>query len=175
MKILLALLEEYWKPLAITLLVAFLLWRSFSLGVSWTNDSWNLKWVQRDLQDSTATLHQEVAERAEEQRRQAAVNEEQKRAQEELAKNDADAAAAERNADQLQQQLKQLRRQFAASETSKLSTAAAVSQAKAEAVMVLTDVLGKSVERNRQLAKTADDDYTSSGSCERTYNKVTEQ
>lgn len=96
MSALLAIAEKYWKPLVITLLVAFSLWRAYSFGVDSTNSTWNLKWSQRDLVDSTAALHAEVAERTEERRRQQAADEERKRADEELAKVQADADAARR-------------------------------------------------------------------------------
>ncbi|HAW1738182.1 TPA: DUF2514 family protein [Escherichia coli] len=174
-----ALLKTFWKPLALIALVASLLWGfshwRYTAGYEAADLAWSKKWADRNAADAKAKAAEESRQRNIEQQRQAAVIEEGKRVDEELAKNQANAAAAERTAGELQQQLKQLRKQYAASETRRLSTAAAVGQAKAEAVMVLTDVLGKSVERNQQLAKTADDNYTSSGSCERAYDKVTGQ
>ncbi len=86
MTALLSLLGKYWKPLAITLLVAFLLWRAYDAGYESADSVWKQQWLQRDLADSTATIHREVAERAKERRRQQAADEERKRADEELAK-----------------------------------------------------------------------------------------
>lgn len=167
------LLEKYWKPLAMILLVAFFLWRVFSFGVGISDGNWRQKWLQRDIADSTATLHREVAERAEELRRQQVVNEEQRRADEELAKVLANAADAERARSGLQQQLRQLQRQLGNSETGRISAAVAAGAAKAETGVLLADLLSKSVERNQQLAKFADESYVAGKTCERIYQGVT--
>lgn len=158
-------------------LVAFLSWRAaswcWSQGYGKADAAWKTQWLQRDLADSTATLHREVAERAEEQRRQRAADEERKRADEELAKVQADADAAERARGGLQQQLAAVQRQLARSETGRLSALAAAGQAKAEAGILLAQLLSESVERNQQLAKFADEAYTAGKTCENTYRRVT--
>lgn len=169
------LLKEYWKPLAIILLVAFLLWRSFNFGVGTSDSNWRQKWLQRDISDSTAILHREVAERAKEQRRQQAADEEQKRANEELEKVQANADAAQRAGDILQQQLAKLRGQLAGSETGRISAVAATSAAKAETARVLAELLSESDRRAGIYAKEADSAYVSGSSCERTYDKVTRE
>jgi hypothetical protein len=168
-----ALLKSTWKPLALIALVVFLLWRAFSFGVDSTNSTWNLKWTRRDLLDSTAALHRDVAERAEEQRRQDAVNEEKKRADAELAKVQADADAAERAAGGLQQQLTAAQRQFARSETGRLSAIAAAGTAKAEAGILLAQLLGESDDLAGKFAKEADERYVAGSTCERTYRRIT--
>jgi Protein of unknown function (DUF2514). len=170
-----AFLGKYWKPLAITLLVAFLLWRAYDAGYDSADAAWKLQWTQRDLLDSTAALHREVTERAEEQRRQAAVNEEKKRADAELAKVQADADAAERAAGGLRSQLTTIQHQLAGSETGRLSAIAAASAAKAETTRVLAELLGESDKRAGIYAKEADERYTAGSGCERTYDKVTAQ
>lgn len=166
-------LGKYWKPLAISLLVAFLLWRAYDAGYDSADSAWSQQWLQRDLADSTATLHREVAERAEERRRQHVADEERKRADEELAKVQANADAAQRAGDGLQQQLSTLRRQLAGSETGRLSAIAAASAAKAETTRVLAELLGESDKRAGIYAKEADERYAAGSSCERTYDKVT--
>lgn len=171
----LALLEKYWKPLAITLLVAFLLWRSYSAGFDAADGAWKLQWTQRDLLDSTAALHREVTERAEEQRRQVAVNEEKKRADAELAKVQADADAAERAAGGLRSQLTTIQRQLAGSETGHLSAVAAASAAKAQTGILLTQLLSEADDLAGKFAKEADERYVAGNTCERTYDKVTGQ
>ena|SRR5690606_27888245 len=173
MTALLMLLRKYWKPLAIILLVAFLLWRIFDAGYESADSAWKKQWLQRDLADSTATLHREVAERAEERRRQQVTDEERKRADEELAKVQADADAAERAGDGLQRQLATLRRQLAGSETGRISAIAAAGAAKAETTRVLAELLGESDKRAGIYAKEADERYAAGSSCERTYDKVT--
>lgn len=168
-----ALLKKYWKPLVSILLVAFLLWRAFSFGITTSESHWRQKWLQRDISDSTAILHREVAERAEEQRRQHAADEEQKRANEELAKVRADAVDAERARSGLQQQLRQLQRQLGDSETGRISAVAATGAAKAETARVLAELLSESDRRAGIYAKEADGAYVSGSSCERTYEEVT--
>lgn len=167
--------KAYWKPLAITLLVAFLLWRSYSAGFDAADGAWKLQWTQRDLLDSTAALHREVTERAEEQRRQAAVNEEKKRADAELAKVQADADAAERAAGGLRSQLTTIQRQLAGSETGRLSAVAAASVAKAQTGILLAQLLSEADDLAGKFAKEADERYVAGSTCERTYDKVTGQ
>lgn len=173
MTALLALLKKYWKPLAIFLLMVFLLWRSYEAGYGSADTAWKLQWAQRDLSDSTAALHRDVSERAKEQRRQNAVNEEQKRADEELAKTQADADAASLAADGLQQQLTALQRQFGRSETGRLSAVADASAAKAETARVLAQLLGESDKAAGIYAAEADQAYIAGSTCERAYDKVT--
>lgn len=172
---LIAFAKAYWKPLAITLLVAFLLWRAYEVGYDSADSAWSQQWLQRDLADSTATLHLEVTERAEERRRQHVADEERKRADEELAKVQADADAAKRAGDGLQQQLSTLRRQLAGSETGRLSAIAAASAAKAEVASLLSQLLGESDRLAGEFAKEADERYVAGQACERTYDKVTQK
>ena len=167
--------QKYWKPLAVTLLVAFLLWKAYGTGADAKDAEWRGLWLQRDLADSTAALHQEVANRAEERRRQQAADEERKRANEELAKVQADADAAQRAGDGLQQQLAILRRQLAGSETGRLSAVAAASAAKAQTGILLAQLLGEADDMAGKFAKEADERYVAGASCERTYDKVTNQ
>jgi chromosome segregation ATPase len=173
MTALLALLGKYWRPLAITLLVAFLLWRVFGAGYESADSAWKRQWLQRDLADSTATLHREVAERAEERRRQQAADEELERANEEVAKVQADADAAQRAGDGLQRQLTDLQRQLAGSETGRISAVAAAGAAKAQTGILLAQLLGEVDDLAGKFAKEADERYVAGSSCERTYDKVT--
>ncbi|MFH3346650.1 DUF2514 family protein [Klebsiella aerogenes] len=169
-------LGKFLKPLLSVLLVAFLFYCLYTLyrnGYDDADKAWQRKWLQRDIADSTATLHREVAERAEEQRRQQVANEEQRRADEELAKIRADAADAERARSGLQQQLRQLQRQLGDSETGRISAVAATGAAKAETVRLLAKLLGESDRAAGIYAEEADRAYVGGSSCERTYNRVT--
>lgn len=170
----LALIRKYWKPLAITLLVAFLLWRTYSAGFDSADATWKGKWLQRDLADSTAALHRDVFERAEEQRRRHAVDEERERADEELAKVQADVDAANRARGGLQQQLTILQRQLDRSETGRLSALAAAGAAKAEVTSLLAELLSEADAMAGEFAKEADERYVAGSTCERTYDKVTQ-
>ncbi|EAM7297128.1 DUF2514 domain-containing protein [Salmonella enterica] len=176
--------KAYWKSLAEILLVAFLLCAAaywcYSRGYQEADSSWKFQWAQRDLTDATAALQREVTERAKEQRRQHAADEERKRADEELAKIQGDADAAERARGGLQQQLAAVQRQLAAvqrqlagSETGRLSALAAAGQAKAETGILLAQLLGEADELAGKFAKEADERYAAGSTCERTYDKVT--
>lgn len=175
MSALFAFVEKYWKPLVLILLVVFLLWKTYGAGADSKDAEWRGLWLQRDLADSTATLHQEVANRAEEQRRQRAANEEQKRANEELAQLQVVAGAAQRAGDRLQRQLTEVQRQLARSETGRLSAVAAASAAKAQAGILLAELLGEADDLAGKFAKEADERYVAGSTCERIYDKVTNQ
>lgn len=134
--------------------------------------SWQLKWAQRDKADSDALAKRQADERAEEQRRQQAANQAAKDADEDNKRLKADALNAQRSADRLQQQLSQLRGQFADSETGKLSSAAAASASKSQAIVLLTQLLSESNEAAREYAKEADRAYSAGQTCEQTYDSV---
>ncbi|EAQ6237344.1 DUF2514 domain-containing protein [Salmonella enterica] len=177
MSTLFAVIKKLWKPLAEILLVAFLLCAAaywcYSRGYQEADSSWKLQWAQRDLTDATTTLQREVTERAEEQRRQRAVNEEREKADEELAKVQADADAAKRARGGLQQQLAEIQRQLATSETGRISAIAAASQAKSEVASLLAELLGEADAMAGEFAKEADERYVAGSTCERTYDKIT--
>ncbi|HBP4330464.1 TPA: DUF2514 family protein [Escherichia coli] len=169
-------IRKYRKPLAEILLVSFLLcagaYWCYSRGYQKADSSWKLRWTQRDLMDATLTFQREEAERAEEKRRQHAAAEERKRADEELAKIQADADAAERARGGLQQQLAAVQRQLAGSETGRLSALAAAGQAKAETGILLAQLLGEADNLAGKFAKEADERYVAGSTCERTWDKV---
>lgn len=164
-------------PTAVCLVLCFLVWfhghRQFNAGRDDADRNWTLRWTSRDLADATMTLHREVVERAEERRRQVAAEEERKRAEDELAKVQADADAAERAGDGLQRQLAALRRQLAGSETGRLSAIAAAGAAKAETGILLAQLFSEADDLAGKFAKEADERYAAGSSCERTYDKIT--
>lgn len=171
-------MKVFWKPLAEILLVAFLLCAAaywcYSRGYQEADSSWKLQWAQRDLTDATTTLQREVTERAEEQRRQRAIDEEREKADEELAKVQADADAAKRARGGLQQQLAEIQRQLAASETGRISAITAASAAKAETGILLAQLLSEADDLAGKFAKEADERFVAGSTCERTYDKVTQ-
>lgn len=174
-----AFVRKFWKPLVLIILVALSLWRfghwRYSAGQTAERLLWSDKWSKRDKADAEARAQREASERAEEQRRQQAANEEEKRADEELAKVQADVDAAQRASDGLQRQLATFQRQLAGSETGRLSALAAAGAAKAEAARVLTQLLGESDKAAGIYAAEADRAYIAGQTCERIYNKVTRQ
>ncbi|MGO3014409.1 MAG: DUF2514 family protein, partial [Hafnia alvei] len=151
------------------------LWVGHYTGYRDADKSWQLKWAQRNKADSDALAKRQVGERAEEQRRQQAANQAVKDAEKDNEQLKADAINAKRSADRLQQQLIQLRQQFADSETGKLSSAASSSASKSQAIILLTELLSESNEAAGEYAKEADRAYSAGQTCERIFNKVTRQ
>lgn len=166
-------------PTAVCLVLCFLVWfhghRQFNAGRDDAERNWTLRWTRRDLADATITLHREVAERAEERRRQDAVDEERERAEREMVDLQSNLLDADLAARRLQRQLATLRRQLAGSETGRLSAIAAAGAAKVETARVLAELLGESDKRAGIYAKEADERYAAGLSCERTYDKVTKR
>lgn len=169
------LLKIYWKPLTLIALVALSLWGTYSVGYDSADKSWQLEWAKRDKADSDARAQRQADERAEEQRRQQAADQAVKDADEDNKQLKADAINAKRSANRLQQQLVQLRQQFADSETGKLSNAANSSASRSQAIILLTELLSESNEAAREYAKEADRAYSAGQICERVYDKVSGQ
>ena len=165
-----------WRMIAMVLLLANLsLWAGHYTGYRDADKSWQLKWALRDKEDFEALARRQVDERAEEQRRQQVSNQAVKDAEKDNEQLKVDAINAKRSANRLQQQLVQLRQQFADSETGKLSNAASTSASKSQAIILLTELLSESNEAAGEYAKEADRAYGAGQTCERIYNKVTLQ
>ncbi|MCV9380294.1 MAG: DUF2514 domain-containing protein [Enterobacterales bacterium] len=165
-----------WRMIAMVVVLANLsLWVGHYTGYRDADKSWQLKWAQRNKADSDALAKRQVGERAEEQRRQQAANQAVKDAEKDNEQLKADAINAKRSADRLQQQLAQLRQQFADSETGKLSSAASSSASKSQAIILLTQLLSESNEAAGEYAKEADRAYSAGKTCERVYDKVSGQ
>ena len=165
-----------WRMIAMVLLLANLsLWVGHYTGYRNADKSWQLRWAQRDKEDSDALAQRQADERAEEQRRQQAANQAVKDAEKDNEQLKADAINAKRSANRLQQQLVQLRQQFADSETGKLSSAASTSASKSQAIILLTQLLSESNEAAGEYAKEADRAYRAGQTCERIYDKVSGQ
>lgn len=123
-----------------TALVALSLLGAYSAGYCDTDKSWQLKWTQRDKEDSETIV----------QRQEDEGNKRLK----------ADAIEAQRPAVRLREQLAQFRQQFADSETGKLSSAISSSAAKFQTIILLTQLLSESNEAAREYAKEADRAYS---------------
>ena len=169
-------LKENWKPITAFVLAGLLLWgvhhQGYEAGKFDANRDWKLEWAKRDGKDLLELAGRQEQERTEEQRRQNAINQVTADAQTQLDKARLDAANAQSAADKLQLTIANIRRQLAASETSKLSAIANASATRANSGVLLADVLSKSVERNQQLATTADEWRINGLSCERSYDAV---
>lgn len=155
-----AILIKYWRPLAIIIIIAICaLWvvnKVSSYGEQRYNDG-----------HAKAVAEQNAANEKEEQRRNAELQKIQADAQQRIdaARNDAVNAAAKSG--RLQQQLTNIRKQLVG-----YSTAEFISNPAAETGVLLSDVLAKSVERNRQLADYADRAREAGLTCEAQYNSL---
>ena len=171
-----AILKDNWKPIALILLAGLLLWgahhNGYESGKFDNNPDWSIKWAERDGKDLLELAGRQEQERSEEQRRQNQINQVTADAQTQLDKSRLDAANAQSAADKLQLTIANIRRQLAASETSKLSAIANASATRANSGLLLADVLSKSVERNQQLAATADEWRVNGLACERSYDSI---
>lgn len=156
-----SILAKYWRLLAIIIIVAAgALWvvnKVSSYGEQRYNDGY-----------AKAIAEQKAADEQEEQRRNAELQKIQADAQQRIdaAHNDAINAAAKSG--RLQQQLANIRKQLVG-----YSTAESIGNPAADTGILLADVLGKSVERNRQLADYADKAREAGLTCQKQYESLT--
>lgn len=155
-----SILAKYWRPLAIIIIVAVCaLWVRSEI-ISYGDQRYAEGKVQ-------AIAEQKAADEQEEQRRNAELQKIQADAQQRIdaARNDAVNAAAKSG--RLQQQLTSIRKQLIG-----YSTTESIGNPAAETGVLLSDVLSKSVERNRQLADYADRAIEAGLMCEAQYNSL---
>lgn len=158
-----AFVKAYWKQLLIVAMLAVLI----TGGVV----AWNVHGSRRyDAGYAQAKAEQAAAEQAELKYREQekAINEREAQQRIDQARNDA-LDAADR-AGRLQQQLIAIRRQLG-----QYNAAIGAWPSAADTGILLTDVLGKSLERNRQLAEYADRAAEAGRVCERQYDSLMKQ
>lgn len=156
-----SILAKYWRPLAIIIIVA--------AGALWaTNKVSSYGEQQYDAGYAKAVADQKAADKKEEQRRNAELQKIKADAQQRIdaARNDAVNAAAKSG--RLQQQLANIRKQLVG-----YSTSESIGNPVAETGVLLSDVLSKSVERNRQLADYADRAREAGLACQKQYESLT--
>lgn len=156
-----SILAKYWRPLAIIIIVA-----AGALLVANKVSSYGEQ--QYAAGYAKAVADQKAADKKEEQRRNAELQKIQADAQQSIdaARNDAVNAAAKSG--RLQQQLTSIRKQLVG-----YSTAESIGNPVAETGVLLSDVLSKSVERNRQLADYADRAREAGLACQKQYESLT--
>ncbi|HHF8722537.1 protein gp55 [Klebsiella pneumoniae] len=163
-----ALVEKYWKPLAVILLVA----GGFITGNAWSDKGWQKKWADRDSAESSQVANAQTAARMIEQGRLIARDEAVKDAQTQTAAARAAAANLSGTVSQLRQQAKSLATRLdAASHTASLATTVR-SKTTGATAGVLADMLGDLAEEARRYAAIADERYTAGMTCERIYQSV---
>ena len=156
-----SILAKYWRPLAIIIIVA--------AGSLWAaNKVSSYGEQQYDAGYAKAIAEQEAADEQEEQRRNAELQKVQADAQQRIdaARNDAVNATAKSG--RLQQQLANIRKQLVG-----YSATESIGNPAAETGVLLSDVLSKSVERNRQLAEYADRAREAGLTCQKQYESLT--
>ena len=154
------LIEKYWRPLAIIIIVAACaLWVRSEI-ISYGEQQYAAGYAKA-VADQKATDEKEGARRnAEKQKIQADA---QQRI--DAARNDAVNAAAKSG--RLQQQLTNIRKQLVG-----YSAAESIGNPAADIGVLLTQLLSESVERNRQLADYADRARDAGLACEAQYNSL---
>lgn len=155
-----SILAKYWRPLAIIIIVA--------AGALWARSEIINYGDQRYAEGKAQAIsEQKAADEKEEQRRNAELQKIQTEAQQRIdaARNDAVNAAAKSG--RLQQQLANIRKQLVG-----YSTTESTGNPAADTGVLLSDVLSKSVERNRQLADYADRAREAGLTCEAQYNSL---
>lgn len=147
--------------------------QAYDAGKQAERKDWQIEWSKRDEADRTAQLKQEKEQRNKELRRQKETQEIINNAEQEKQKALADAVVANDAADRLRGAIANIKRELAASETSRISANAARRQTAAETASLLADLYEESDRRAGEIAKYADAAASAGSVCERTYEAVT--
>lgn len=148
-------------------------WGIYQHGRSVERAAWELRWAGRDRADSDAVVIAQTKARQEEQRRQAAQLKVREDAKGEQKSADTDAAGA----DTAGQRLRDEARKLAAGVGCPGSDSAAIARGKAAigAAMVLSELLERSVDTNRELAAAYDSARIAGLACEASYVSLVQQ
>lgn len=152
-------------------LVGLLLFVGYRIGADSTESEWRIKWAEQAQRLADAERAYTELARAEELRRQAAINEVTENAQTEIDRARADAAAAHAAADSLRDQAQRLA--AAAGKTCSNPRPAAAGKAAGSPGLVLADVLGRVEEAGRSMAEAADRSRIAGAACEAAYDALT--
>lgn len=146
------------------------LWGAYRHGVNVTDTAWQSKWDKQALELATAKAKAIELVREEEQRRQTAIDGVRQHAEQQIARAEADAAAADAAADSLREQAKRLAAR--AGQCTSHPTATQSGKATAQPSVVLADVLGRADARAGELAAAYDRSRAAGLACERAYDAL---
>ena len=145
-------------------------WWAYERGSSAASLEWQDKWNQQARQLADAEQQAERTQRSEELRRQAAINEVTKHAQEQIDQARADADSARAAADSLRDQAKRLA--ASAGKACGNTGAASAGRTATATAMVLADLFGRADEAAGELAAAYDRARIAGQACERAYKAL---
>lgn len=155
-----SLIERYWRPLAIIIIVAFCaLWVRSEI-IDYGDQRYDAGYAK-------AIAEQKEADKREEQRRDAEKQKIQADAQQRIGVARRDAVDAAIKSGKLQQQLANIRKQLV-----DYSRAESIGNPASSTGILLANVLEKSIERNQQLAEYADAARESGLTCQNQYDSL---
>lgn len=158
-------------PYLLAIIVALgVLWGAYSHGVSVTTTKWQGKWDAQALELSEAKAKAVTLAREEEQRRQTSIDKVRQDAEQQIARAEADATAADAAAHGLREQAKRLAAR--ASQCAGNTGTPQYSETTPSPSVVLADVLSRADERASQLAAAYDRARASGLACERAYESL---
>lgn len=146
--------------------------KGYERGALGERSKWSIKWERRNKDDTAETLKQEQAERAEETRRKNETDKIIQEARHEAIKAESQYYDAVNAGEQLQRELRAVRRQLATSETGRLSAIAGRSYSATEAASLLARLYAESDRRAGEIARFADEANRAGLRCEQIYNAV---
>lgn len=158
------------KWAALALLMVALLVMVYQRGASRTDKDWQARWADQQVLQAKALAAATTANRAEEQRRQTAVNEAGQDARIQTTAAVADANAADAAGQRLHDTARQLANsaRCAASDSAVAERSASASRA----AMVLSDLFQRADQRAGELAKAYDAARIAGQACEAAYEGV---
>lgn len=152
------------------LLVVASYWGAYSHGRAAKDAEWQARWAVRDAADKQAWAVEEAAAREEEKRRAKAQEEVRANAHEQQAIADIGVAGADAAGQRLRDEAGKLAASISCPGPD--PSIAARSQAATRAAMVLSDLLARAVDTNRELAAAYDSALVAGLACEGAYNAL---
>lgn len=161
---------SYWGVVVLVVALAAALYGAYHHGESVTDARWQLKWADQQALQTKVLAAATTANRAEEQRRQAAVSQVENDARKQAKMVVADGAVADATGERVREQAGKLA--ASASCAASNTGVAERSKAAARAAMVLSDLFQRADKRAGELAKAYDAAELAGKACEGTYKSI---